>query len=130
MIVRIDASSPVPPYAQVRDQIATMAASGVLPPGTRLPAIRHLASDLGVAPNTIARAYRELEAAGLVSTRGRHGTEIARSSRATPAEQRAAVDEAAATYAIEAAHRGVGLDQALEAVRAAFQGLDDRRRFT
>jgi GntR family transcriptional regulator len=130
VIVRIDPTSPVPPYAQVRDQIATMASSGVLAPGTRLPAIRHLASDLAVAPNTIARAYRELEALGLVVARGRHGTEIATPPTATPAEQRAAVDEAAEAYALEAAHRGIDLDQALEAVRAAFRGLDDQRRFT
>ena len=45
--------------------------------GTRLPAVRQLAADLGLAVNTVARAYRELEAAGLVETRGRHGTVVA-----------------------------------------------------
>ena len=74
MILRIEPEGHIPPYEQVRSQIATMAVSGVLPEGTRLPAIRQLASDLGLAGGTIARAYRELEQAGVITTRGRHGT--------------------------------------------------------
>ena len=74
MIVSVDLDSPLPPYEQIRAQITTMAASGVLPPGSRLPAIRQLAADLGLATGTVARAYRELEAAGVIITRGRHGT--------------------------------------------------------
>jgi DNA-binding transcriptional regulator YhcF (GntR family) len=130
VIIRIDPTSPVPPYAQVCDQIATMVASGVLPPGTRLPAIRHLAADLGAAPNTIARAYRELEADGVVSTRGRHGTVVAEPAPTSALDRQAAVDGAARAYAIEATHRGLDLDQALEAVRSAFRGLDERRSYT
>jgi len=66
-----------PPYAQIRRQIAQQVADGVLVPGTRLPAVRRLAGDLGLAPNTVARAYRELEAAGVVRTAGRNGTLVA-----------------------------------------------------
>jgi DNA-binding transcriptional regulator YhcF (GntR family) len=130
VILTIDPKSPVPPYAQVRDQIATMAGAGVLPAGARLPAIRHLAADLGVAPNTVARAYRELETAGVVATRGRHGTVIAEQAPASVADRRAAVDDAAKAYVLEAARRGLDLDQALDAVRAAFGGIDEHRRFT
>lgn len=129
MIIRIQADSPVPPYAQVRDQIATMVRSGVLPADTRLPAIRHLANDLGVAPNTIARAYRELEQDGLVASRGRNGTTVQAAPPAV-ADGGDHVAEAAAQFALEAAHRGLDLDHALDAVRAAFGSLDDRRRFS
>src|SRR5438045_1348229 len=60
MIVSVDLDSPLPPYEQIRAQITTMAASGVLPPGSRLPAIRQLAAALGLAASTAARAYRTL----------------------------------------------------------------------
>ena len=64
----------MPPYEQVRTQVATMAATGVLPVGSRLPTIRQLAKDLGTASGTVARAYRELESDGVITTRGRHGS--------------------------------------------------------
>jgi GntR family transcriptional regulator len=129
VIIHLRSDGPLPPYAQVRDQIATMVRSGVLVPGTRLPAIRHLANDLGVAPNTIARAYRELEQEGLVASRGRHGTTVL-APAAEPELQAEEVAEAAAQFALEASHRGLDLDRALEAVRGAFGALDERRRFS
>ena len=70
----IDASSPVPPFEQLRAQIASQAASGELPAGTKLATVRALAADLGLAANTVARAYRELEADGVITTHGRKGT--------------------------------------------------------
>ncbi|HMJ76265.1 MAG TPA: GntR family transcriptional regulator [Iamia sp.] len=130
MIIRLDPDSPVPPYAQLKEQVTTMIRSGVLAPDTRLPAIRHLAADLGVATGTVARAYRELEAAGLVATRGRHGTVV--QALALVADAADDVAGAAEAFALEAAHRGVDLDRALDAVRAAFahldSGLDDQPR--
>ena len=107
-----------------------MVRSGVLGPGDRLPAIRHLANDLGVAPGTIARAYRELEAAGLVATRGRHGTVVQAAAPAPAPAGAAIVSPAAATFALEARHRGLDLDQALDALRAAYGRLDGQRRVT
>lgn len=130
MIIRLDPTSAVPPYAQVQEQVATMIRSRVLPPDTRLPTIRHLANDLGVATNTVARAYRELEQAGLVLSRGRHGTVVMAPADAPIAEREQDVADAAAAYAIEANHRGLDLDQALDAVRTAFGGLNDQQRFT
>lgn len=127
MIIRIDPGAPTPPYAQIRAQLATMVRSGVLEPGVRLPTIRHLATDLGIAANTVARAYRELEADGLIVSRGRHGTFVLEPDDHAAAGA-ADLSEAAATFAIEATHRGLDLDQALDAVRSAFTGLDDHRR--
>lgn len=84
--VTLDPDSPVPPYEQIRSRIAHAAQSGEAPVGMRLPTVRGLAESLGVAANTVAKAYRELEAAGVVQTRGRLGTVIAASGDAARAE--------------------------------------------
>ncbi|HWJ85021.1 MAG TPA: GntR family transcriptional regulator [Cellulomonas sp.] len=75
-LVRIDLSSATPQYEQVRAQIAALVTAGALSDGDRLPTVRALANDLGIAPGTIARAYTELEAAGLVASRRRVGTVV------------------------------------------------------
>jgi DNA-binding transcriptional regulator YhcF (GntR family) len=114
-MITLDTQSPVPPFEQLRAGIAEQIRDGRLPPGTRLPPVRRLAEDLALAPNTVARAYRELETAGLVATAGRRGTVVAASGDAVAQEAAAA----AAAYA-EATHR-LGLDaaQALALARAA-----------
>ena len=76
-LLALDPQSSTPPYEQVRSQIAAAIESGGLRPAARLPTVRRLARDLGLAVNTVARAYRELELAGLVETRGRLGTFVA-----------------------------------------------------
>ncbi len=70
----IDESSGTPPYEQVRAGIQDQVDTGVLAPGSRLPPVRTLAARLGLAANTVARAYKELELAGVLETRGRAGT--------------------------------------------------------
>ena len=108
VIVEVDTASPTPPYEQIRAQVSTMIASGTLSPGAHLPPIRQLAADLGLAANTVARAYRELEAAGLVVSRVRHGTTVAEQPRALPrAEIRQRLEEPAHTYAAAARQLGV-----------------------
>jgi DNA-binding transcriptional regulator YhcF (GntR family) len=74
MDIVVDPTSAVPPYEQLRSGIAGRAADGSLPAGTRLPPVRTLAADLGLAANTVARAYKELEGDGVVETLGRKGT--------------------------------------------------------
>ncbi|GAA3799830.1 GntR family transcriptional regulator [Cellulomonas soli] len=83
MRITLDLDSGVPHYEQLRAQIATHIASGRLRPGDPLPTVRTLAADLGIAAGTIARTYRELEAAGLVSTRRRHGTVVTAADHGT-----------------------------------------------
>jgi DNA-binding transcriptional regulator YhcF (GntR family) len=73
----LDPGSSVPPYEQVRSQIAAAIESGALRSAAQLPTVRRLAGDLGIAVNTVARAYRELELAGLAESRGRQGTFVA-----------------------------------------------------
>ncbi|GIE98783.1 GntR family transcriptional regulator [Paractinoplanes rishiriensis] len=115
MDIRIDHGSPTPPYEQVRLRIAELAAAGLLPAGTKLPPVRVLAADLGLAVNTVARAYKELEAAGLVETRGRLGTVV--TSRAAGTSSQA--QRAAAAYAEQTRALGVAPETALALVRAA-----------
>ena len=115
MDIVIDHDSPVPPYEQVRARIAGLAADGDLPAGTRLPPVRQLATDLGLAANTVARAYRELEQAGLVATNGRQGTVVTGRAAQVPAEgQRLARRYAEQTHAL-----GLSPETALDLVRAA-----------
>lgn len=109
MILEIDTAGAVPPYEQIRAQLTELAASGELPEGARLPTIRQLAGDLGLAPGTVARAYRELEAAGVVTSRVRHGTTIARQPKPTAREVRDRIASAARSYAL--AVRALGLDR-------------------
>ena len=82
MIPALDPHSATAPYEQIRAQFVAAIRSGALVPGTRLPTVRALAQDLGLAPNTVARAYRELEQAGVVQTRGRRGTFVEASGEA------------------------------------------------
>ncbi|MFE3906664.1 GntR family transcriptional regulator [Streptomyces sp. NPDC059153] len=67
--ISVNHASPVPPYEQLRVQLADLISIGHLTQGDRLPSVRQLASDLGLANNTVVRAYRELETAGLVKSR-------------------------------------------------------------
>ncbi|GIF02525.1 GntR family transcriptional regulator [Actinoplanes siamensis] len=117
MDISIDPDSPVPPYEQVRLRIAALAADGTLAAGTKLPPVRHLATDLGLATNTVARAYKELEQAGLVETRGRAGTVV--TARATGTSLRAQI--AANTYVETTRALGIPPQTALALVEAALQ---------
>ena len=74
--ITVDVKSPTPPYEQIRSQIAAYVHGGVLTAGARLPTMRALAADLGVATGTVARAYTELEAGGLIASRRRTGTVV------------------------------------------------------
>lgn len=118
-LVRVDPAAPVPPYEQVRQQIADLIDAAVLPAGQRLPPVRQLAADLGLAPGTVARAYQELEAAGLVRTRRGGGTRVAEGTRRRPGSAQAVLAAKAAEFV--AAARELDVDDAavLGAVRAA-----------
>ena len=77
LTLAVDDTSGVPPFEQVRDGIRAQVDDGTLAPGFRLPPVRALATSLGLAANTVARSYKELEALGVVETRGRAGTFVA-----------------------------------------------------
>lgn len=119
VIIRIDASSGVPPYDQVRSAVEAAVADGSLAPGTRLPTVRALAANLGLAPNTVARAYRELEARGLIVGRGRRGTFVVDQMPTTTSAGTDAARDAAEAYAQRVRHLGVAPEAALRLVRGA-----------
>jgi DNA-binding transcriptional regulator YhcF (GntR family) len=114
-MIRINADSPTPPYEQLRSQLAQQISDRTLVVGTRLPTVRRLAADLGLAANTVARAYRELEEGGLIDTRGRAGTFVS----AAGERSRARVYEAARQYADTVRALGLQTDEALRIVSAA-----------
>lgn len=110
----LDPSSPEPPFEQLRAQVAGRVARGALPAGTKLPTVRALAELLGLATNTVARAYKELEADGVVVTEGRRGTFVAGSAVGSD------VTAAAAEYAVTARRQGLSLPEATRALERAW----------
>ncbi|OAH15886.1 GntR family transcriptional regulator [Streptomyces jeddahensis] len=115
--IDIDHGADTAPYEQLRAQISEQARSGSLPVGYKLPTVRGLAEDLGLAANTVAKAYRALESDGVIETRGRHGTFVAAAGDA--ASKGAAV--AAQAYAERVQRLGLTEAAALDAVRDALR---------
>jgi DNA-binding transcriptional regulator YhcF (GntR family) len=116
--VFVDATSGLAPWRQVYDQLARLINTGALPTGTRLPTIRQFARDLGLAPGTIARTYRELELGGLVQTGRARGTVVAGTTAIDPG---AALRALARDYAAAARALGADADTAAAAVHEAYQ---------
>ncbi len=75
-MITVDPSSPTSPVEQIRSQLAAQIRAGRLPADTRLPPVRQLAADLRVAPGSVAKAYKELESAGLLRTARAAGTRV------------------------------------------------------
>ncbi len=117
MTITIDAASSVPPFEQLRVQIAAQVATGDLPAGTKLATVRQMAADLGLAANTVARAYRELEADGVIATHGRRGTFV--SSAALDLEQ-GPLSTVAADYVAAARRTGLTCAEAVRLVERAW----------
>jgi DNA-binding transcriptional regulator YhcF (GntR family) len=114
-MIAIDTRSATPPYEQLRVQLVSQVQSGELSAGTRIPTVRKLAEDLGLAPNTVARAYRELEADGFIETRGRNGSFV--SAQGDAAQKQA--QEAARAYADRIRKLGIPRAQAIDYVTGA-----------
>ncbi|MEU5889263.1 GntR family transcriptional regulator [Streptomyces sp. NPDC047461] len=119
MTLKIHIDDSAPPYEQVRAQISGQARSGALPVGYRLPTVRGLADTLGLAANTVAKAYRALETDGVIETRGRNGTFVAAAGSAAERE----LASAAQAYAERARRLGTGEQAALDAVRDALRAV-------
>ena len=113
--LQVDGRSGMPIFDQVRTGVIDAVRDGRLAAGTRLPTVRELAGELGLAVNTVARAYRELETAGIVETRGRQGSFIARRD---PTDT--AMAAAARAYADAARGLGLGRDEARRYLDAEF----------
>ncbi|MFF0815998.1 GntR family transcriptional regulator [Rhodococcus sp. NPDC003318] len=118
MRIVIDSDSSTAPFEQLKLQILEQVRDGRLIAGTKLPTVRALAEELGLAANTVAKSYRELESLGAIETRGRLGSYVASIGDATTAAAERAATEYVATV------RGLGLsdDVARDLVEAAIRG--------
>lgn len=106
LVLTLDPDDPTPPYEQLRRQLADLITAGQLSPGDRLPPLRQLAGDLGVAVGTVARTYRELEQEGLLTSRRGGGTRVAAAGRTPSRDRRRLLGDMAADFVVRA--RGLG----------------------
>lgn len=106
LVLTLDPDDPTPPYEQLRRQLADLITAGQVGPGDRLPPLRQLAGDLGVAVGTVARAYRELEQEGLLTSRRGGGTRVAGTDRAPARDRRQMLGAMATDFVARA--RGLG----------------------
>lgn len=116
-LVTVDPESTDPPYVQIQRQIEAAVRRHDLVAGSRLPSVRRLATDLGLAPGTVARAYRGLEQGGVVDTRGRGGTIVTAGTDADRAE----AAELAGDYVRKVRQLRISAEEALALVRAALR---------
>lgn len=106
-MIWVDPSSAVSPVQQIRSQLAAQIRSGNLEPDSRLPTVRQLAADLRVAPGSVAKAYKELESAGLIRTARAAGTRVNPGQTTTEPLVRAAEE-----LADQATKEGLTLEEA------------------
>ncbi len=105
--VMVDPDAETPPYQQIFEQLRVAIERRALEPGDALPTVRQLASDLGVAPNTVARAYADLQAEGLIVSDGRRGSRVTERSHTIAARARGqALREAAQRFVGSLSQRG------------------------
>lgn len=116
----VTAGDPTPPYEQLRRQLVDLIEGGQLAEGVRLPPLRQLAGDLGLAVGTVARTYRELEVAGLVRSRRGAGTRVASGAAKPSARQRQVrLARLATSYVMKARALGASEDEIAAAVGVA-----------
>ena len=128
MHIHISTGDGVPIYLQVVNQIKFLIASGRLASGEELPSIRVLADQLLINPNTVARAYRELEAAGIVEKRRTAGTYVSeQGSPLTRRERVKILTERIDALLSEASHMNVTVDEVLKLVQQRFDTFQSRR---
>ncbi len=113
--LKLDLKSGVPFYRQIIDQIKSAIATGVVEPGDRLPTVRQLAVDLSINPNTVSRAYTELELTGLVETQMGSGTFVGQLGvERDDVERRRLLDQLCQEFLSKASTHGFNLDEVLD----------------
>jgi GntR family transcriptional regulator len=118
----VDSQLEIPPYQQVVEQIRAAIERGELPPDSPLPTVRQLAGDLGIAPNTVARAYSELQSEGWLVGDGRRGTRVAGHMPQLNRKARLrSLRETVAAFAQSLRHRGFSADEVAEELARASQ---------
>jgi GntR family transcriptional regulator len=121
----VDPELETPPYQQVAAQIRAAIERGELPPGAPLPTVRQLAGDLGLAPNTVARAYGELQSEGWLVGDRRRGTRVAGQIPLNARGRLHSLREATEKFVSSLRHRGFTSDEiAVELARAGGAGQE------
>lgn len=124
MVLSVDPALDEPPFQQISDQLREFIERGELGAGDALPTVRQLASDLGVAPNTVARAYADLQDGGWLTSDGRRGTRVAESTPADDARGRAAILRSdLSEVVVTLRRRGYSKKEILAALREAAHAL-------
>jgi GntR family transcriptional regulator len=121
--IQVDLRSKTPAYLQILEHVRGLVASGALRPGDQLPTVRQLAADLRINFNTVARAYRLLDEAGVISTQQGRGTYVVEApppARARKLRQ-SALDTLTHEFAGAAARLGFSPDEVRRAVDEAFE---------
>jgi GntR family transcriptional regulator len=126
---RLDMASGVPVYRQIMDQVMGGIASGTLNPGDQLPTVRQLAVDLAVNPNTVVRAYRELELRGVLDTQHGTGTFIgSRKVKRSDVEHQRQLNQLVADFVARAGSAGFTLEEVLEQLHELHNDSPKKRR--
>ena len=118
MSFQLDSKSGVPIYRQIIEQVKYAIARGELEPGDRLPTVRQLAVDLSVNPNTVVRAYRELEIAGVLDTQQGSGTFVGKDRpEIDTLEQQRMLDQILTELLARASSYGFTLEDVFDGLR-------------
>lgn len=127
MQIHLSRQDGVPPYLQIVQQIKRLIASGRLQAGEELPPIRVLAQQLLINPNTVARAYRELETAGIVTKRSTTGTYVSDAGSPLARRERLRIiTERIDALLVEARQLNIDIDEIIELLRQRDKALPSR----
>jgi GntR family transcriptional regulator len=126
MYIRVETRSSTPIYSQIKEQLRLAVATGVLQPGDQLPTVRELATQLRVNPNTVARAYRELRAEGMLNSRQGSGTFVSdRAAAIGQEEQRRILGEMLMQAATTAANLGLSPREFRKLTELSAKAMDE-----
>ncbi len=125
----LDLSSGVPVYRQIIDQVTGGIATGAMAVGDQLPTVRQLAVDLSINPNTVIRAYRELEIRGVLQTQQGTGTFISnRTSQPDGSERRQRLNQLVAEFVSRACSAGFTIEEIFEQLQEVHNDVGKKRR--
>lgn len=125
-MIKLDLQSRVPLYEQLQEQIIRLSLLGVLGENEQLPSVRSLAREVGVNPNTVAKAYQELERQGIIYTVSGRGSFVSPNVLSLQSPRQAALDEVFAALD-KALSRGIPPEELLQQVRLHLENHTQRR---
>ena len=126
---RLDLASGVPVYRQIIDQVLGGMAAGTLAPGTQLPTVRQVAVDLAINPNTVVRAYRELEIRGVLETQQGTGTFISNQKvQRNEVERRRQLNQIVSEFVSRAGASGFTVEDLMEQLHELATDTNKKRR--